>query len=31
MLTLTKAVFTVMLGFLSSIFLGLLLIPILKR
>ncbi len=31
MLTLTKAVFTVMLGFLSSIFLGLLLIPILKK
>ncbi len=31
MLTLTKAVFTVMLGFLSSIFLGLLLIPLLKK
>lgn len=31
MLTLTKAVFTVMLGFLSSIFLGLILIPLLKK
>lgn len=31
MLTLTKAVFTVMLGFLSSIFLGLVLIPMLKK
>lgn len=31
MLTLTKAVFTVMLGFLSSIFLGLVLIPVLKK
>lgn len=31
MLTLTKAVFTIMLGFLSSIFLGLILIPVLKK
>ena len=31
MLTLTKAVFTIMLGFLSSIFLGLILIPMLKK